>query len=419
MEFGVKKTIEPNEVSNDLAGKIYPNTELQKDKIDNDFVTLEKLCDVFANRATLHTEIAGKKFTCYIEKKAFDAFVRFAKETYQNRRHEATGLIVGYYLHDKDNPNSKFIVGTNFLPATGNTTNVTCEFSYQDSIEQSNYCNAHKLLPLIWIHSHPGFGAFYSGTDDFTLKSYFYANHQTGVVVDNLKGEGLGYKIYGNQRQEEDVFVFDLDKSKPNYLSVAQLNKKKKIIDEPVIGVPNGDDSKKKGEEKIAEKTEKETAEIKNLETKVENLENEIATLKKKETIQRPAPNVIIWTFSVLLLLFFLEGVALVVNCKHTNDLKNRIVVLEIAVQQLDSIKNSIAVTPIVIEEVETVVPDTITERTDTIPKTTELQPAQTETPKKTANNKTEGRNDTKKDIDTTTQKQPATDNPEIKNDNI
>jgi proteasome lid subunit RPN8/RPN11 len=345
MEFGVKKTIEPNEISNELVGKIYQSKNLQIGEKNNDFFTLEKLCDIFANRATLHTETTNKNFTCYIEKKAFDAFVRFANETYQNRHHEATGLIVGYYLHDKDNPNSKFIVGTNFLPAMGNTTGVTCEFSYQDSIEQSNYCNAHKLLPLVWIHSHPGFGAFYSGTDDFTLKSYFYANHQIGVVFDNIKGEGLGYKMYGDKRQEEDIFVFNLDKSNSNHLFVNQLNKKKKKDEPkpPVIDTEKNDDSKKK-EEEIAEKTEEKTEEIKALETKVENLENEITTLKKRETVQRPTDNVIIWIMSVLLTFFLFEGVTLIVNCKITNDLEKNIVELQ---KRIDSFNDdSIMTTP-------------------------------------------------------------------------
>jgi proteasome lid subunit RPN8/RPN11 len=328
MEFGVKKTIGANEVSNKLACKIYQDKSLPSGEINNDFIILEKLCDVFANRAALHTETAGKKFACYIEKKAFDAFVQFANETYQSRKHEATGLIVGYYLHDKDNPDSKFIVGTNFLPATGTTSTATCEFSYQDSIKHSDYCNAHKMLPLIWIHSHPGFGAFYSGTDDFTLKSYFYANHQTGVVVDNLEDESLGYKMYEDKRQEEDVFVFDLDKSNSNYLSVTQLNKKKKTY--PSID----DDSKKK--EEIAETED----EIKTNEEIKKEIENRV------ETIQRPEPNVIIWTFCILFVLFLVSAVAFTVNFKQTNDWKNRIITLENTVQRLDSISKSIAVMP-------------------------------------------------------------------------
>jgi proteasome lid subunit RPN8/RPN11 len=409
MNFGVKKLIEPHEVSNELAGKIYPNTELQNDKIDNDFVTLDKICNVFSNRATLHPEIVGKNFTCYIEKNAFDAFVRFANETYQNRHHEATGLIIGYYLHDKDNPDSKFIVGTHFLSASGNTTGVTCEFSYQDSIDHSNKCNEHKLLPLIWIHSHPGFGAFYSGTDDFTLKSYFYANHQTGVVVDNLKNEVLGYKMYGEKKQEEDVFIFDLDKSNSNHLELVytQLNKKKKKEMPPIINPTRDDDSKKK-EKEIETKTEGKTENVKALETKVENLENEIATLKKGVKIQRLVSNVIICTFSILFVLFLVEGAVLIVNFKQTNDLEKRFVeFLEKVEQQLDSLKNSIA-TPTIIED--------IVSKEATKPEKTETLNNQETKPKSETVEPTVQKPDTADKKDAV---KPATDNTEIKKDSI
>ena len=225
MNFGDKKTVEASGVSNELAGIIYPENT-QDSKIGNDFVTLEKICNVFSNRASLHAETARKHFTCYVETKAYDDFVSFANEIYKSSRHEATGLIVGYYLYDKVNPDSKFIVGTNFLRATGNNTNVTCEFSYQDSIDHSDFCNKHQLQPLIWIHSHPNFGAFYSGTDSNTLQSLFYANHQMGVVVDNIRQEVLGYKMNGENMRKEDVFLFDLDKSDAKHIEYKLLSKK-------------------------------------------------------------------------------------------------------------------------------------------------------------------------------------------------
>lgn len=364
MNFGVKKTVEANEVSNELAGKIYPNAEVQK---GNDFVTLEKLCDVFANRITLHKETAGKKFTCYIEKKAYDAFIQFANETYQSHHHEATGLIVGYYLYDKDNPESRFIVGTHFLKASGESSSVTTEFSYIDSINHSVFCNEHKLLPLIWIHSHPGFGIFYSDTDCTTLKTLFAAKHQMGVVVDNLKNQVLGYKMYDNKMLEENVFLLDLDKSNTTKWIYYQQNKKKEIL--PVVV-----DIDEK--EEITKDTEEKIEEIKALEIKVENLENEIAGLKKVEKIQRPAPNVIIWTFSVLFVLFLVGGAVSVINFKYTNALKKSFVGL---MQQLDSLKNSIVVTPVIIDEVNPTTPETIVEDTVPVLPTTETTPAKTE----------------------------------------
>lgn len=222
MEFGKKKTINPLELSEELPKQLYP-TEKPEER-GRDYLVLNQLCEVFKNRAETHSETPNANFTCYIERMAFDAFVRYANDIYKERGHEATGIIVGYYLHDKDNPEATFIVGTNFLKATGPTTRVTCEFSYEDSIRHSNYCDEHKVLPLIWIHSHPGFGAFYSGTDDSTLKTYYYAPYQVGVVVDNLQSQILGYKMYGDNKRQEIVYIFDLDKSNPSHLHLVYEN---------------------------------------------------------------------------------------------------------------------------------------------------------------------------------------------------
>ena len=233
MEFGKKKTIEPLEISDELAKHLYP-TEKPED-VSRDYIVLNKICEVFKNRAEIHSETSNSSFFCYIERMAFDAFVRFANDTYQARGHEATGLIVGYYFQDKNHPETTFIVGTNFLKATGPTTRVTCEFSYEDGVKHSNYCDEHKVLPLIWIHSHPGFGAFYSGTDDSTIRTYYYAPYQAGVVVDNLQKQILGYKMYGENKRHENVYIFDLDKSTSDKLCLVYtksvINKTAKIVD--------------------------------------------------------------------------------------------------------------------------------------------------------------------------------------------
>ena len=161
MLFGKPKTIMPFNVSDNLAERLYGDSPQLKD----DYVILNQLCDVFKNRMHIHPQAKGRSFTCYIEKKAFDAFVNFANRTYSTKKHEATGLIVGYYMHDANNPEQAFIIGTHFLEAHGQTSSVTCEISYEDASAHNLFYEEHKLLPVVWIHSHPGFGVFYSSTD--------------------------------------------------------------------------------------------------------------------------------------------------------------------------------------------------------------------------------------------------------------
>ena len=170
---------------------------------------LENIIKIFQQEQ----EQFSNNFQCFIERKAFNAFVAFADEAYKSRRHEATGVIFGYYFHVKDNPHRKIIVATDFIPANGPTTAVTCTISYDDVINYNNFCEENKMIQAVWIHSHPTYGTFYSGTDSAMLSSTFYAPHQMGVVVDNVRNQVMGFKIINSVEQHENVVLFDLDES--------------------------------------------------------------------------------------------------------------------------------------------------------------------------------------------------------------
>jgi proteasome lid subunit RPN8/RPN11 len=40
-----------------------------------------------------------------------------------------------------------------------------------------------------WYHSHPNLGAFFSGTDRHTQRSFFNHRHSVGLVVDPIRNE--------------------------------------------------------------------------------------------------------------------------------------------------------------------------------------------------------------------------------------
>ena len=210
MKFGKKIEVNSLPIDNSTIELLYPGSLVLENRENADLTHINRLKHIIT---FFQDEIGNleREFMCFIEKKALDAFVAFANEIYQSTHNEATGIIVGYYLHDANNPNKKIIVGTNFLQATGSASNVTCEFSYQDSIRHSMYCDKYKVLPIVWIHSHPGFGVFYSSTDSSTLRGYFNCDHQMGVVVDNIQNQYLGFKIYNGQQCVEDIFLFDID----------------------------------------------------------------------------------------------------------------------------------------------------------------------------------------------------------------
>ena len=205
MNFGKKSCIESFPIDNDLANKLYG-----EDSTDPHHRLLSDICNILKG----NTSELNPGFNCLVEQKAIDAFVSYANEVYESTHNEATGLIVGYYLHFPEEPDKKIIVGTNFLQATGSASSVTCEFSYEDSIRHSKYCDDHLMLPVIWIHSHPGFGVFYSSTDSSTLRNYFACNHQVGIVVDNLQGKYMGFKIYDGNQCVENIYSFNIDSCK-------------------------------------------------------------------------------------------------------------------------------------------------------------------------------------------------------------
>mgnify|MGYP000090270182 CR=1 FL=1 len=175
-------------------------------------------------------------FQCFIERTAFNAFIAFADEAYKNRGHEATGVIFGYYFHIKNNPHRKIIVATDFIPANGPATAVTCTISYDDVINYNNFCEENKMVQAVWIHSHPTYGTFYSGTDSAMLSSSFYALHQMGVVVDNVRNQAMGFKIINGAEKHENVVLFDLNESLlKNKLQTQILYLKQADTPKPVV----------------------------------------------------------------------------------------------------------------------------------------------------------------------------------------
>lgn len=202
MNFGKKSSIESYAIEKNLADKLYG-----EGSSDPHHKLLSDICNILYEGV----KDIDQDFICLVEQKAMDAFVSFANEVYAATHNEATGVIVGYYLHHPQYPQKKIVVATNFLQATGNASSVTCEFSYEDSIRHSKYCDTHLMLPVVWVHSHPGFGVFYSSTDSSTLKNYFACSHQVGIVVDNLQNKYLGFKIYEGKQCVVDLYAFNIE----------------------------------------------------------------------------------------------------------------------------------------------------------------------------------------------------------------
>ena len=180
--------------------------------IPQDFILSsdERMKRIFSDRQKLHDD-SIPAFVSYLDESVWNSFILKANDEYTNRNHEASGIILGLYYTDQF---GEFSIGTDFEAGTGSETSAAfCEISVQDQVRIACLTNEKKLLQLIWIHSHPSFGAFYSSVDYKTLKGMYYAPHQCGIVVDNVKEEYLGFKVLKNSIAHEfkDIFLVNLN----------------------------------------------------------------------------------------------------------------------------------------------------------------------------------------------------------------
>ena len=169
----------------------------------------ERIKDLFSDRSLLHAN-SIPEFSIYIDEPAWNTFLKRANNEYTIHNNEASGIILGHYFSDRF---GKFIVGIHFEAGYGQgTSSVFCEISIQDQIRILQKAKDHNLLQLIWIHSHPTFGAFFSTVDYRTLKSMYYAPHQAGIVVDNVNQEYLGFKVRNNNAYDfKEIFLVSLN----------------------------------------------------------------------------------------------------------------------------------------------------------------------------------------------------------------
>lgn len=175
---------------------------------DDDIKSLETVKQFFSDQ-NLQIETGTSDVACYLSQQALDEFIAHATAVYNKKGHEAIGVITGYYCQSADHPEQKMAIGTHFIPAGGESTQVTCEISLNDSIRIMDYNQLHKTFTICWIHSHPGFGAFYSGTDKDTLLTQYNAPFQFGVVVDILNQQSKAFKSIDGKMKEIEYYIFN------------------------------------------------------------------------------------------------------------------------------------------------------------------------------------------------------------------
>ncbi|MDR0894530.1 MAG: hypothetical protein LBN06_04430 [Prevotellaceae bacterium] len=165
----------------------------------------------FLDRTILHANSEIPAFFVYIQDYAWNAFLNHSINVYKEIRHEAQGIFTGHYLKDQY---GEFIVATNYEEGYGVSQSAYVEMSEECLAMISEKCQIDGTLMLIWAHTHPGFGVFYSGTDYNCLRTNFYKPYQIGIVADIIRKQSKGYKVNnGNVDEFVDYILFNYESS--------------------------------------------------------------------------------------------------------------------------------------------------------------------------------------------------------------
>jgi proteasome lid subunit RPN8/RPN11 len=146
---------------------------------------------IFSDRRSLHRGDVPVWFV-YVHEYAWEAFLNHTMEIYSRTGHEGQGIFVGKYFRDEF---GEFAVATSYFGGEGESSHSHVEMSEQCLALISSQCVAEDLLMLIWVHTHPKFGAFYSSTDINCLRTNFYMPFQIGIVVDIVSRELKGFRV--------------------------------------------------------------------------------------------------------------------------------------------------------------------------------------------------------------------------------
>ncbi len=158
---------------------------------------------VFRDRRSLHRgEVPG--WFIYIHEYAWEAFLNHTTDVYASTGHEGQGIFAGKYFRDEF---GEFAVATTYFEGEGESSRSHVEMSEQCLSLISKGCLAEDLLMLIWVHTHPTFGAFYSGTDVNCLRTNFYMPFQMGIVVDIVRRELKGFRVNAGEVVGFDDFA--------------------------------------------------------------------------------------------------------------------------------------------------------------------------------------------------------------------
>jgi len=126
--------------------------------------------------------------------------------------HELGGVVVGAIGRSSKR---LFIEVANFIPATkGISRRASFEFTNeaQEEIHQVMDAQFRDFKIVGWFHTHPGYGIFLSGADQFIDQNYFREKYHVAIVIDPTKtGIETGVFVWDEEHARVRVPYFEVD----------------------------------------------------------------------------------------------------------------------------------------------------------------------------------------------------------------
>lgn len=180
--------------------------ELQSD------VTIENLSSAFRHLDCLSALQGMANFARGVGIYATRSCVGTIKSHVESSRKEVGGLLLGNVFRAKSKGwsyRNTLIILTRSVPSVDyRNSSVSLEMGTEIWSKANEHIEAGDIL-VGWYHSHPGLGAFFSGTDRRTQAAFFIQEYSLGLVIDPLRDE---QKLFcGPESKEYEYRLLEID----------------------------------------------------------------------------------------------------------------------------------------------------------------------------------------------------------------
>lgn len=135
----------------------------------------------------------------------------------KGHREERGGLLLGFAFHDAKIPSVPRVIDVVDAVAAPSGTGTAVSLSMQAdlwdearrraAVLDDLNDNTIGLMVVGWYHSHPGLGAFFSGTDRTTQSNFFREPWHLGLVVDPQRNEWAWFRSKDSIEVDPDQVI--------------------------------------------------------------------------------------------------------------------------------------------------------------------------------------------------------------------